>query len=372
MQNFNARLFGPAQPAAGLAVTARFEHGHLVAEQAGLRLDAAALVVSVGGLERPELRLNWLDPDRRPCSLAPAGEADRVTLCASAPPALQAHCAQWQARGDHVRQTWMWLGAAGALLLLVALALGWALWQGAPRLTEALARRLPLSFEQKLGQAMLIQLRARASLIDSGPAQAALHHIGGRLTAGSPYSYRWIIQRDPSLNAYAIPGGIVVVHSGLLRATANGGELAAVLAHEVQHIERRHALRHMIGNLGLAAVLALTVGDVSAVAAALAHQLGSTYFSRELEQEADRLGFQALLRAGVSPVGMPAFFRTLQQRAREAGQAGEGPAWLASHPLTAERIGQADAMLAAQPCPACRPIALDWQAVLASVPADAK
>ena len=365
MKTFDCTLFGPDRPATGLPVSARFEDGQLVLERAGLRLDAALLVVSVGGLDRPELRLNWLDADGRTCSLAPAGEAERATLCASAPPALRAQCAQWQGRADHARQSWAWIGAAATLIVLAGLALWWSY----PRLIDALARRVPVALEERLGRAALEQLRAGERLIESGPAQAALQTIGARLAAGSPYTYRWIIKQDPAVNAFAIPGGIVVVHSGLLRAAANGDELAAVLAHEVQHIERRHALRQTVGNLGLAAALAVTLGDVSGVAAVLAQQLGGTYFSRELEQEADRLGFQALLRAGINPAGMPAFFRTLQGK---ANQVGEGPSWLASHPLTAERIRAADAMIAAQPCPACRPVALDWQAVLAALPAAAK
>jgi len=358
VHTFQARLSGPA--ATGEVVLAYFDGARLVVPMAGLEVDGAHLVVSVGGIDGPTLYLNWLDDNGKQSSLQPLTAADIDAVLKHAPPSLQQQFGLWQQRGRNRRQVWGWL--AGLTVLAVTLTL--AAWLGYPALTGWLAQQVPIPVEQQLGRAALAQLRSEGGLIESGPVQQQVQTIGQRLTKGSPYHYRWIVKQDPTVNAFAMPGGIIVVHTGLLARTDNPDELAAVLAHEVQHVEQRHTLKKMMGSLGLAAVVLVVVGDVSSVAATIAHQVGSNYFSRDLEEEADRRGLQALLRANIAPDGMLSFFQKLAQNQQGAGTL---PAWLSSHPATTDRIARLRALIRQQPCPACRPLqfAGDWKSLMA-------
>ena len=195
-----------------------------------------------------------------------------------------------------------------------------------------------------------------------------MQDIGRTLTAGSRYQYRWLIKQDDTVNAFAMPGGIIVVHTGLLRQAGDPGELAGVLAHEVQHVEQRHSLRQMISSLGWGALVGVTIGDISTVASMLAHQAGTLYFSRDMEEEADRLGLLALQRAQIRPDGMLRFFQKLDDKDK-----GATPGWISSHPQTAARAQQIESLIASKPCPACVPLASKhWQAMKAALPPTAK
>ena len=330
-------------------------------------IDVAQLVVSVGGVDEPQLFLNWQGSDGRQHALKPATPGDIAQLLASAPALLQPQLqSQWQSRRRNRRQVSNWLlGLGGATVLVTGLV--W--WQGG-KLVGALAGLIPLSTEQQLGNLALAQVRAQGGLASDGAAQQVVQEIGQRLTAGSRYQYRWFVRQDDSVNAFAMPGGVVVVHTGLLRQAASPGELAGVLAHEVQHVEQRHSLRQMIASLGWGALVGVTLGDISAVAAMLAHQAGAMVFSRGMEEQADRLGLQALQRARIAPDGMLHFFQTLGEK--DAGKPGM-PGWLASHPQTHERAAQIRSLIAASPCPACVPLASPrWAAMKAGLPPAAK
>ncbi len=122
----------------------------------------------------------------------------------------------------------------------------------------------------------------------------------------------------------------------MIEAAGSADELAGVLAHEVQHVEHRHTLQQMISSAGWAAMLAVVLGDVSAITAIVLHQLGNLRNSRKLEAQADVEGMKALAKAGIPLDGMPSLFRRLQAEQRKKG--GEGPALLSSHPATEERI----------------------------------
>lgn len=330
-------------------------------------IDVAQLVVSVGGVDAPSLFLNWHDSGGRQQALQPATPDDIARVLASAPAALQPQLqAQWQSRQRNRRQVSNWLLAAGGASVLAA---GLLWWQGG-NLVGALAGLIPLSTEQQLGRLALAQVRAQGGLASDGAAQQMVEEIGQRLTAGSRYQYRWFVRQDDSVNAFAMPGGVIVVHTGLLRQAASPGELAGVLAHEVQHVEQRHSLRQLIASLGWGALVGVTIGDISAVAAMLAHQAGAMYFSRDMEEQADRLGLQALQRARIAPDGMLSFFDKLGKQ--EAGQAGM-PGWIASHPQTAARAAQIRSLIDGSPCPPCVPLASPrWAAMKAALPASGK
>ena len=365
MTPFQALLTGPDGGSAGTAVSARFFDGQLLVDAPRATVDITQLVVSVGGIDGPELFLNWLDRQGRQASLKPLTADDIAVVLKEAPAALQPQLQRlWGERQRNRRQVSGWLaGLTGAAV--VATALLW--WQGGNAI-GALAGLIPLSTEKQLGELALSQVRAQGGITENGAAQQTVRDIGRRLTAGSRYQYRWLVKNDDTVNAFAMPGGIIVVHTGLLRQAADPGELAGVLAHEVQHVEQRHSLRQMISSLGWGALVGVTIGDISAVAAMLAHQAGTLYFSRDMEEEADRLGLLALQRAQIRPDGMLRFFQKLDDKDKTAP-----PGWLSSHPQTTARAQQLRSLIAATPCPACQPLhSSDWQQMKAALPASTK
>ena len=358
---FQALLTGPAGGPAGTPVGAHFFGAQLVVDAPGPTVDVTQLVASVGGVDGPELFLNWLDGQGRQGSLKPLTADDVAIVLQEAPAALQPQLQRlWNERQRNRRQVSGWLaGLTGAAL--IAAGLLW--WQGG-NAVGALANLIPLSTEQQLGELALAQVRAQGGLIEKGTAQQTVQDIGGKLTAASRYTYRWLVKQDESVNAFAMPGGIIVVHTGLLRQAGDPVELAGVLAHEVQHVEQRHSLRQMISSLGWGALVGVTIGDISAVAAMLAHQAGTLYFSRDMEDEADRLGLLALQRARIRPDGMLTFFQKLGNEDKA-----NVPGWISSHPQTAARAQQIRDRIAATPCPACLPLTSShWQAMKAALP----
>lgn len=365
MMPFQALLTGPDGGSAGTAVSAHFFGSQLAIDAPGRTLDVAQLVVSVGGVDGPELFLNWLDAQGRQASLKPLTADDIAIVLREAPAALQPQLQRlWGERQRNRRQVSGWLaGLTGAAV--VATALLW--WQGSNAI-GALAGWIPLSTEKQLGELALAQVRAQGGIVENGVAQRTVQDIGRKLTAGSRYQYRWLVKQDDTVNAFAMPGGIIVVHTGLLHQAGDPGELAGVLAHEVQHVEQRHSLRQMISSLGWGALVGVTIGDISAVAAMLAHQAGTLYFSRDMEEEADRLGLLALQSAKIHPDGMLRFFQKLDDKDQT-----KVPGWISSHPQTAARAQQIRSLIAATPCPACRPLSSShWQAMKAALPPTAK
>ncbi len=179
-----------------------------------------------------------------------------------------------------------------------------------------------------------------------------LNALGNRLAAASPdkqQKFNFFVVRDHSINAFAMPGGVVGVHTGLILANNSESELASVLGHEIGHVTQRHMARMLaqqktdtfknIAGIALALLVArsnpeLATGAMTASAAAgVQRQLD---YTREHEREADRVGLSILDAAGFDVRAMPAFFTTLQRGTRFTD--GAAPSFLRTHPLTAERI----------------------------------
>ena len=226
-----------------------------------------------------------------------------------------------------------------------------------PTLGEAAADDLSPANERKLGEAIMREVRRDPAYLADPDATEYLNNLGYQLVSASParhIDFSFFAVRDPMLNAFALPGGFIGVHTGLVLAAQSESELASVLAHEIGHVEQRHIARMLakqressaiaIGALLLALLAARSnsssSGDLTQAAimggqaAALQQQLN---FSREAEREADRVGFQTLEAAGFDVRAMSTFFGRMQQGSRIYESA--APAYLRTHPLTTERMG---------------------------------
>ncbi|MCC2657690.1 MAG: hypothetical protein K0Q76_2798 [Panacagrimonas sp.] len=355
VDTFAARLYAPGLAPAGEPVRGRFLGAQLQIEDAHhltLTVPVAALSATMGGFDHETIFLEFADGSTR-YSLQLVGADAVASVRSHAPGVLKA---QLQRAGQGVqRQRWIWRS-----IFFTAFALAVAIGTLVARYDSVVAwsaAQMSPETERRLGQQVIASLRKEGRLLEAGPTVQAVADIGNRLTAGSRYNYRWFVLVDKDVNAFAAPGGVVVVHSGLIQAADSADEVAGVLAHEVQHVELRHSLQNMIHAIGWAALLTVVMGDVSAIAGVLIHQAGTMRFSRELESEADMRGLDALHRAGLPAQGMVSFFRRLQRE-----EAGSVPL-LSSHPATAERIERLESAIAARPPQRLAPIVIDWPAL---------
>lgn len=362
MSEVDAILHAPHLPPAGTNCRVGFLASRMqVTGDECFEVPVEAIEVSTGGFDDDTLFLSWRHQDADYSVVIADRDAQRA-LAQAAPAGLAAKLDRGRTRLSYHRIKWRIVEIAlGVIVLGVA-----AAWWQSEEVTAWIASQVSLTTERRIGEAMLQQLRAQDTLVEEGRVVDTMQAIGSRLTPGSRYEYRWLIQTDDDANAYAIPGGIVVVTSGLISRMSSAEELAAVLAHEAQHVERRHSLQQMIHSAGWAAVLAIVLGDVSAITGIFVHQLGNLHHSRQLEGEADREGMKALARAGIPLEGMASLLEMLlAENSRAGGE--QGIALLSSHPATRDRIAEIEALVDVTPCD-CTPLQLDWKAVQASLP----
>lgn len=215
------------------------------------------------------------------------------------------------------------------------------LW-GIPSMASAVTPRVPVEWETQLGEAVVEQL-APSSLRCMDPAKAhTLDTILAALMgpAPSPYVMRVIVVREPTMNAFALPGGYIVVFRGLLERTETPGQFAGVLAHELQHVLNRHTTRAIIEQASTSLLLAVIGGDFSgAMAYGLegARTVGRLQYSRQFEEEADALGIHMLQAAGIDPQDMIAFYRIMKEKAPNPSGVW---AYLSTHPSTEDRTNR--------------------------------
>lgn len=214
-----------------------------------------------------------------------------------------------------------------------------------------------------IGTQILQQVYQSDSVIDDVEIEDYLYNLTNKLVKSSDYSgsgIKFFIVNDPSINAFAMLGGVIGVHTGLILSANSESELASVLSHEVAHITQRHVAR-MIGKLqkdsfksylglGLALLLARSNPELARGALAASQALGVQTvldFTRENEKEADRIGIKILHKAGFDVRGSTDFFKTLQKGNRYT--VGAAPSFLRTHPITSERISDIEDRLTEYP-----------------------
>ncbi len=243
-----------------------------------------------------------------------------------------------------------------------------------PALGDPEAESFTIGTERRLGDQIMREIRVDPDYIDDPILLEYLDSIWQPLLAAARargnipsdldarFAWEAFLVRDPSVNAFALPGGYIGVHLGLIAMTATRDELASVVAHELSHITQRHIARSIASSkrqslLGMAAmvlgVLAASrthsgdAANAAIVGAQAATVQGQLNFSRDMEREADRVGLAVMGGAGFAPGGMAAMFEKLAQGSR-LNDSGGFP-YLRSHPLTTERIGEAQARLGTAP-----------------------
>ncbi|WP_205421437.1 M48 family metalloprotease [Dechloromonas sp. HYN0024] len=240
-----------------------------------------------------------------------------------------------------------------AILLAFSLALPPVVAEELPELGDVASNDLSLATEKKIGLQIMHEIRWREpSYLDDADVEAYLNQLGNRLAAVSSdpgFGFYFFTINDPNINAFAMPGGYIGVHTGLIVSAQTESELAGVLGHEISHVTQRHIARQVFQSkqigmasmvaMGLALLAARSSGQMAGAAiattqaGAISAQLA---FSRDFEREADRQGFDILRRSGFDVRGMAVFFERLQKAVRLYEN--NATAYLRTHPLTGERL----------------------------------
>ncbi|MDE2369834.1 MAG: M48 family metalloprotease [Burkholderiales bacterium] len=235
-----------------------------------------------------------------------------------------------------------------------------------PSLGESASEDLSVSDERRLGEQIMNEARRDPQYLDDPVLLEYLQSVFqplvkaartlGNIDADTDHVFAWqpFLVKDPSVNAFALPGGYIGVHLGMIAITDNADELASVLAHELSHVTQRHIARSIAPqqHASMVAIAAMLLGIIAASrssnfdvanaaimggqGAAIQSQLN---YSRGVEQEADRVGYGVLTAAGYAPSGMAQMFEHLDQATRLNDNGGFP--YLRTHPLTSERIAEA-------------------------------
>ncbi|MCX6182212.1 MAG: M48 family metallopeptidase [Bacteroidetes bacterium] len=212
------------------------------------------------------------------------------------------------------------------------------------QMVMSVAEQVPPQWEREIGDKLFSQVTLGRHMIEDSALIAELTKTMQPLVKAvddTSFHFKFYIVEDPTLNAFALPGGNIVIHSGLIAKSSSWEELTGVLGHEIAHVTQRHHLRGIISNLGIFAVLSAVIGDATAIFGTLANaggSLSSLMYSREYETESDEKGWEYLMKANINPTGMISFFKKLQKEYPEAKDTEEITEILSTHPATQERI----------------------------------
>jgi len=225
--------------------------------------------------------------------------------------------------------------------------------------------------EVQIGQQESAQIQQQLPLVQDAVINQYVTSLGNQIashTSRADLQWQFYVVNTDVVNAFALPGGIVYVNRGVLERADRMDELAGVMAHEIEHVVRRHSVKQMEqmqgANVGVA--LACTLTNIcSNQAAAAAINVGGTAifakFSRTDEVQADEGGFQNVINAGISPEGMLSFFQKLLAEEQQSNNSNVS-SWFSDHPGTQDRIADIQRMLAQVPASQLRNLTTDTQA----------
>ncbi len=251
-----------------------------------------------------------------------------------------------------------------------------------PNLGETSTSMFSSEFEHQLGRAWLRMFRSQVPTLNDPLLFDYLENLIYELVTHSQLEDRRIeivLVDNPTINAFAVPGGVIGIHNGLLLYAQTEDELATVLAHEIAHLSQRHFSRGvefqknqqplnlaaMVAGLVLMATAGGEAGMAALQAARAAAQDSMLSYSRSNEQEADRIGMQTMVSAGMDPHAAPMMFERMMQATRYSG-GNRMPEFLRSHPLSENRISDTRNRALKYP-KKIRPVSLPYQLMRARV-----
>jgi beta-barrel assembly-enhancing protease len=342
----------------------RFQPVLRVVDSAGSSLDIALkdLSITQGGWRGDAITLVWKQ-EGQDWAITVDDPQTIANLTKQLPASLVSSIEGWKKQN---RRSARWSKAAlviGTVVALLPLVLLVALFVMRDQIVDAVIARIPTSVDAQIGTRMYEDVAMSGKLVKDGPGVEALRVVSQRFVPHLPtqdFPFRFEVVNDASVNAYAAPGGLVVVHTGLLAKTASADQLAGVLGHEIVHVTRRHSLRQIIYKLGLSTAVRWLLGVPDSAAdtiAGAAVNLSGLKFSRDQETDADAGGVDLLQKARLPAAGLHAFFKMLSENQ------GTVPALLSTHPADTDRLAALEKLVAARGSWNVEPLSIDWSAV---------
>ncbi|MBI5561536.1 MAG: M48 family metallopeptidase [Deltaproteobacteria bacterium] len=277
-------------------------------------------------------------------------ERGRETLAVGGPAFLTAfktaspaHSSSLRNAGAAKRGAWITALILGAVPVIAALYL-WII----PLAASYAALHVPPAWEERLGESIVLEFTASSPECNNPEATAQVSAIITILDAAAkphPYTFKAHIIKNRMVNALAAPGGHIIIFTGLLERAGTPEELAGVLSHEMQHVLRRHATKSIFQNLSTYMLITLATGG-SGNAAGIVNTFANLRYSRMNEREADEEGLRLLMKAGIDPDGMAAFFKKLEETRAKYPSA---LAYLSTHPATGDRVNYLEAEIKTRP-----------------------
>lgn len=255
------------------------------------------------------------------------------------------------------------LGMKKLTLLVLLCFTPYALGDGLPDLGDVSRGVLNPLQERQIGQQSMLQIRASKQFLDDAEVNDYLNQLGSKLVESSSepsLEFEFFAINDYNVNAFAMPGGFVGVNAGLLLTTQSESELASVLSHEISHVTQHHLARMVAGQQGdsIAALAAIALAILAArgssqatEAIVVGAQAGLVQrqldFTRQNEEEADRIGLQLLQKTGFNVHAMPEFLERLRKATWLVDS--NAPNYLRTHPITSERVAEIENRVQTQP-----------------------
>jgi beta-barrel assembly-enhancing protease len=227
----------------------------------------------------------------------------------------------------------------------------------------------PIEKEQLLGDYLVKDLyiaNEKVEIFSNPVLDSAIHVIVKRLSDHielSEYDYKILVVKDDEVNAFALPGGYMIINSGLIQFADHPEEVAAVLAHEIGHVEKRHVVNKLMKELGIYILFAVLTGGDNILSAEVGRIATSTVFDRGQEKEADEFALELMEKASINPKVIAIFFRKLNEK---YGAYNENLELLMTHPHNKSRIKNALEYKTGEHFTS-KPIDLEWDRVKKSI-----
>ena len=226
---------------------------------------------------------------------------------------------------------------------------------------------IPVKWDEKLGElgypSAISTMAPGSSKIEDKYVLQSIEEIKNRLSLSlkkTPFKYNVTVLKSPVENAFALPGGKIVIFTGILLKVDSPEELAGIMAHEIMHVEKRHAMKQIVSRMGLSVLFEIVVGDMAdagSVILEVGSELLSLGYSRSMESEADIEGIKLLSAAGIPSDGMIQFFKKMSENEKEL----KSMSWLLTHPLSDERADELSEIYKKYPTENAKKFNINWK-----------
>lgn len=247
------------------------------------------------------------------------------------------------------------------LILLVAFGAIWAIIAYLKIAPKAPDTSVSIETEEQLAEVITKSVLVQYPQIENPTVDSAVWLISNRLEnaiESTPYEYTFHVIENEQVNAFATLGGHIFIHSGLILKMESAEELAAVLAHEMGHVEKRHVVNKLVKELGITLIFSVITGNDPILLSEILESLISTAFDRNQESEADQFGLDLLEKAHIQPLAMAHAFRKLKNESSGSYI----PDVISTHPNINARI-QASVNYKVEDSFQSEPLEIDWNQI---------